>query len=432
MNVELQKIGPCKVKLLIKAEADETRKEYEDVVKIFEKQGRVPGFRPGKVPRAVILRSFQKGIKEEVTSRLIRTFYKQAVDEQKLKISAIVNVGDVLFTPETGITFTMVCDVKPEFEVPKYTKLPITFEEPAVTDDQIQEQIQHLRKAFAKFEDAGEGYKIVDGDLVCMDFTGTIDGKPIGEVEPKAAPLSAATDFWLQVEEDRFVPEVVDAIKGMSVGEKTEVKAKFPKEHPLPGLAGKKALYTVEIKKIRQCVFPTDEELLKQMKVESMEKLIESRRASMLESAIQAEKQRREQSVIETLLKKTGEFDLPDAEVNEEVRLTLDRILGQAQYRGLTREDLEKNRESIIASATTIAKTQLRSRYVLTAIAEAEKITATEEEQNARIAMYAAQMNKTHEQLKALLEKNGRMDALQEEILTEKAMAFILDSAKAK
>ncbi|MBO7655900.1 MAG: trigger factor [Kiritimatiellae bacterium] len=432
MKVESQKIGPCKVKLLVNAGPDETREDYNAVIKIFDEKGRVPGFRPGKVPRAVLLRTFQKQIKEEVITRLIRKLYRQAVDEQKLKVSALTSVGDELFTPETGISFSMVVDTKPEFDLPKYTKLPVTFEDPVVTDEQVQEQIQHLRKAFAKFEDAGEGYAVADGDLVCMNFSGTIDGKPISEVEPKAAPISEAKDFWLQVEEDRFIPEVVEAIKGLSVGGKADVKAKFPKEHPLPGLAGKKALYSVEITKIRQCVFPSDEELLTQMKAESMEKLKEDHRASLQENAERAEKARREQSVVETLLKKTGDFDLPDSEVNEEVRLTLDRMLSEAQYRGLTREDLEKNRSTIIESATKIAKNQLRTRYLLLAVAEAEKLTVTDAELDEKIALFAADLKQTPEQLKAALEKNGRMELLKEQVLSEKAMAFMLDAAKAK
>ena len=429
MKVDTQNAGPCKVKVIVKAEADETRADYEEVIKSFMQQGRVPGFRPGKVPREIIKRDFHKEISEEVHGRLIRTLYKKAIEQEKIKMVTLLDVGDVLFSPETGITFSMTLDVQPEFDLPKYKKIPVTFEEPAVTDEQVEEHVGRLRKAFAKFEDAAAGAAVDAGDLVSIDFSGLIDGKPVREVAPEAKSISEGTDFWLQVEEDRFLPEIVNALKGMKAGDTKEVKFKFDKEQPLEALRGKKAAYSVSVKTVRKCVLPADEELLKQVKLDSVEKLREQTRGNLTESAQQAEKNRREQTVIEYQLKKT-DFELPESQGSDEISATLDRMANEAHYRGLKREDLEKNREAIIENATATAKRQLRLRYVLGQIADAEKIAVADDEVERKIVELSADFRMKPEQLRAQIMKNGRLETLRTQIRDEKTMQFLLVEAK--
>jgi trigger factor len=429
MKVDKQNVGPCKVKVIVKAEADETRKEYEAVMKSFMQHGRVPGFRPGKVPREIIKRDFHKEISEEVQGRLFRALYRQALDQEGVKMVSLLDVSDMLFSPETGITFTMTVDVKPEFELPKYKKIPVTFEEPAVTEEQVDEHIDRLRKAFAKFEEAQPDHGIEAGDLVSIDFAGLIDGQPVKEVAPEAKSISEGTDFWIQVEEDRFLPEIINALKGMKAGESNEVKFKFGKDQPLEALRGKKAVYNVTVKTVRMRVLPKDEDLLAQVKLESLDKLREQTRTHLAESAQQAEKHRREQTIIEFLLKKT-EFDLPESQVSEEINTTLDRMMNEAQYRGLTREDLEKNREAIIENATGSAKRQLSLRYILGSIAEKEGIQLTDAEVAQKIETLSVDFRMKPEQLRAQIEKNGRMELLRSQIRDEKTMQFLLDEAK--
>lgn len=429
MKVDTQNIGPCKVKVIVKAEADETRKDYEDVVKIFMQQGRVPGFRPGKVPRDIIKRDFHREITEEVHGRLFRALYKKALEQEQIKMVALADVGDMLFSPETGFTFTMIVDVEPTFDLPKYKKIPIVFEDPAITEDQVDDQIDRLRKAFAKFEEAAAEHVIGDGDFVSIDFTGLIDGQPVHALAEEAKPISEGIDFWVQMEEGRFIPEIIEALKGMKKGETKEVKFKFGKDHPLEALRGKKAVYTVTVKGARMRQLPTDAELLEQTKLESLDKLREQTRTHMQESANHAEKRRREQTVIEFLLKK-ADFDLPESEVGEEINATLDRMMNEAQYRGLTREDLEKNREAIIENASTSAKRQLRLRHILGRIAELEGITVDDDEVTAKLAVLSEDFRMTPEQLRAKIEKNGRMDNLRTQIRDEKTMNHLLAEAK--
>lgn len=429
MKVDTQNIGPCKVKVIVKAEADETRSEYTEVMKVFMQQGRVPGFRPGKVPREIITREFHKEITEEVQGRLFRALYKPALEQGQVKMVALAEVGNMLFSPETGITFTMSVETEPSFDLPKYKKVPVIFEDPVVTDDQVDEQIDHLRKAFAKFEEASAEHAIDAGDLVSIDFTGLVDGQPVHALAEAAKPISEGTDFWLQIEEGRFIPDVIDALKGMQAGETKEINLKFAKDYPVEALRGKKAVYNVTVKAVRMRLPTHDEALLEQVKLDSIEVLREQTRARLQESADQAEKHRREQTVIEFLLKK-ADFDLPESQVADEINTTLDRMMHEAQYRGLTRDDLEKNREAIIENATNSAKRQLRLRYILGRIAEQEGVTVSDEDVDKKIASLAEEVRSKPEQLRAQIDKNGRMGLLRAQLRDEKTLNALLDEAK--
>jgi trigger factor len=429
MKVDIQNIGPCQVKAVVRADAEETRKDYEDVLKTFIQKGRVPGFRPGKIPREIIKREFHKEIIEEVQGRLFRSFYKKALDQEKVKMVELTNVGNMLFSPETGITFTMIVDVEPTFDLPKYKKIPVIFEDPVVTEEQVDEQIDHLRKAFAKFETATAEHVIETGDFASLDFTGLVDGQPVHTLAEAAKPISEGTGFWVQVEEGRFIPEVINALKGMKVGESKEVKVTFGNDHSLEELRGKKAVYSVAVKAARMRLPAKDEDMLGQVKLDSMDALRDQTRAKMQESAGKAERHRREQTVIEFLLKK-ADFDLPESQVADEINVTLDRMMSAAQYRGLTREDLEKDRDAIIENATNNAKRQLRLRYILGAIADQEGITVNDEEVNAKIVSLAEDLQSKPEQLRAKIEKNGRMDRLRAQVREEKTLGHLLDVAK--
>ena len=429
MKVDTQDIGPCKVKVIVKAEADETRKDYEEVVKLFMRQGRVPGFRPGKVPREIIKRDFHKEINEEIHGRLFRALYKQALDQAQVKMATLLNVGDVLFSPETGITFTMIVDIEPTFDLPKYKKIPVAFEEPAVTEEQIDDQIDRLRKAFAKFDEAPADHMIVAGDLVSIDFAGFVDGQPIHALIEAAKPISEGKDFWVQVEDGRFIPEILDALKGLRPGESTEVKFTFGSDNPHEALRGKKAVYSVTVKSARTQLPVADDELLKNAKQESMEALRGDMRTRLQEVAEQAEKHRREQTVIEFLLKKV-DFDLPESLVADEVNTTLDRMMNEAHYRGMTRENIAQNREAILENATNVAKRQLRLRYILGRIAEQEGITVSDEDVSKKIEAMAADYREAPEKIRAQIEKNERMDLLKSQIRNEKTINALLDEAK--
>jgi trigger factor len=303
----------------------------------------------------------------------------EAIKAEKLDDVAVADVKDMTFNAEGG-SFAAIVEVKPVFKLPAYKGLKISSKDTAVSDEAVNDQLARLRAAYAKFEDGKEGDIVEDGDFVQIDYSGKVGKKSILELNPEAKIVAEGTGFWTQVEEGRFLPEILDALKGMKAGEsKDGVKAKFDKETAPEGLKGEKAVYTVALKSLRKRILPSDAELAEKAKAESFEKLTATVREQMEKAAVEQEAARRENEAVEALMKKV-DFDVPGSQVRRAMDGYLNELAQRAQYSGLNAEYFEKNRDKILKDAEEAAVKQVRLWYVLEAIAKAEKIEAKDEE----------------------------------------------------
>ena len=231
----------CQVELTVTLDADEVGAAVKDVERVFMREAQIPGFRKGKVPIQIIRKEFASGLKEETERSLIRKYYADAVKAEGLEEVALAGAKDISYDANGG-AFTAIVEVKPKFKLPTYKGLKVEAKDTKVSDGEVQAQLDRLRVAYAKYENAAEGEAVADGDFVEIDYSGTVDGKPILEINPEAKVVAEGKGFWTQVEEGRFLPEILDAVKGMKAGEtKTDVKAKFDKESAPEGLKGAKA-----------------------------------------------------------------------------------------------------------------------------------------------------------------------------------------------
>ena len=384
MKTDTKKLDKCQVKLVVTLDAEEAAACVKEVEKTFVKEARLPGFRPGKAPVELIRKQFAAQIKDEVQRTMFRRHYADAVKAEGVDEVALADVQDVK-CDATGGGFTAIIDVKPVFKLPAYKGLKIARANAKVEDSAVAEQIERLRAAYAKYEDAKEGETVAAGDFVQIDYTGTVDGKPILELAPDAKIVASGTGFWTQVEEGRFLPEILEAVKGMKAGEtKAEVKATFDKASAPEPLKGKKAVYSVTLKAFRRRVLPTDAEFAEKAKTESVEALTKTIRESMEKQAVEQEAARRENDAVEMLLKKV-DFDVPQSQVHRAMDGYLNQLAQRAQYAGLTAEYFEQNREKILKDAEENATRQVRLWYVVDAIAEAEKIEAKDEERGKKV-----------------------------------------------
>ena len=435
MKFETKESSPCVMALSVKAEADETKAPYQKVLNVFMREASIPGFRKGKVPLNIIKQKFQQEIAHECQQACFSEFYPKALKESGLDAVNLQNVTDVLFTPETGFSCTALVEVKPTFDLPKYKKLAIKAGDATVTDEQVTERLESFRKAFAKFEDAKEGDAIAEGDFVQFDYAGALDDKaktPLAEVAPDQKAVCGATGFWTQLEEGRFLPEILDALKGMKVGEtKDDVKVKFPKDNAPVALKGKKCVYTVTVKGFRRRTLPDDATFAADAKAESLDALRAQIREQMEKDAAAAELENRKGQAIELLLKK-ADFAVPPSLVQRQIQSYLQDLAQRAQYSGMSADYIEQNRDKILADAEANAVRQVRLSYILLGIAKAENIEATDADVNAGLEKMAAGSNgkTTAADLLKQLQEHDQVDLYKEQLRAEKAIDLILSEAK--
>ena len=374
--------NPCVISLTVKADAEEIKGEARKVLNTFIREAQIPGFRKGKVPVELIRKNFEKELQQETQGACFRAFYPKAVEESKLKVLALEGVTEMKLDEAAGMEFTALVEVRPEYKLPKYKGLAIEQKEAKVEEAAVEEQLESMRKMFAKYEDGKEGEAVGDGDFVQFDYKGTLDGQPLSEIVPDQKAICEATGFWAQVEEGRFLPEILEALKGMKAGdEKKDVTVKFPKDAAPEPLKGKKVAYELKVSMFRKRTLPDDAGLAEAAKVESVEKLRADIRERLEKQATEAEINRRRDQAIELLLKKV-DFDVPPSLVQRQAEMYLGQLAQQMQYAGVTNEYIEQNREKILKDASDRAEKQVRLSYILLDIADAEKIEVDEKDEN--------------------------------------------------
>ena len=384
MKTSSKSLDKCQVKLTVTLDAGEIGAVVKDVEKVFLREAQLPGFRKGKVPLQVIRKEFASGLKQEIQRAMFQKNYADAVKAESIDEVALADVQDLQYDDKGG-SFVAIVETKPQFKLPTYKGLKIEMKDAKVEDAAVKDQIERLRAAYAKYEDAKEGEAVADGDFIQIDYEGTVGKKKILEINPEAKIVGEGKGFWTQVEEGRFLPEILEAVKGMKAGETKEgVKAKFDKESAPDGLKGEKATYTVTLKSFRRRILPTDAEFAEKAKAESIEKLTATIRESMEKSAVEQEAIRRENEAVELLMKKV-DFDVPESQVRRATDGYLQELAQRAQYSGLNAEYFEKNRDKILKDATDAATRQVRLWYVLDAIATVEKIEAKDEEKGKKV-----------------------------------------------
>lgn len=374
----------CLVKISVTLDADEMKAIVKDVEKVFVREAQIPGFRKGKVPLALVRKEFASGLKQEIERAMFQKHYPEAVKAEKVEEVALADVQDLKYD-DNGGSFVAFVEVNPTFKLPTYKGLKVEFKDAKVEDSAVKDQMERLRAAYATYEDAKDGDAVAEGDFVQIDYEGTVDGKKILEINPEAKIVGEGKGFWTQVEEGRFLPEILDAVKGMKIGETKEgVKAKFDKDAAPDGLKGAKAVYTVTLKGFRRRVLPDDKAFAEKAKAESVEKLAATIRESMEKRAVEQESARRENEAIDLLMKKV-DFEVPGSQVRRAMDGYLQELAQRAQYSGLDASYFEKNRDQILKDAEATATKQVRLWYVIDAIAKEEKIEAKDEEKGKKV-----------------------------------------------
>src|SRR5690348_860231 len=238
----------------VEVEAQKVDETFDSVAKDFQKEAKLPGFRPGKAPRDMVLRRYAKDIEEEAKRKLISEAYKKAVDEQKLDVLGYPDIEEIQFGRGRALQFAATIETAPEFELPEYKAIPVKREARTVTDEDMTRALEVLRQPQTSFETVAR--PAANGDIVVVSYTGTTEGKPITELAPAAKSLSEQKNFWVEIGANTFIPGFADQLVGAQAKEKRTVTIDFPANFVTPELAGKRGSYEVEIVEVKEKSLP--------------------------------------------------------------------------------------------------------------------------------------------------------------------------------
>jgi len=429
MKTLVSDVGPCRKKLAIEIPAEKVAASYERAVAAYASRAAVPGFRPGRAPRAVVERRFAKDILSDVRDDLVPDAYREALRAEKLDPVAILDIQEKPVRRTEPLSFEVTLDVPPTFEMPEYKGIKLQAEKTEVDEARVGETIEGLRRQRGRPVDV-TGRPVQDGDLVQVDFEGSIDGRPIAEFAPEAAALGKTAGFWLRAGDDTLFPGLTAGLKGAAIGERRTVAVAFPADLSVKAIAGRTAAYVVDVKAIRiQEPAPIDKEFLQPLGVESEEALRERVRTGLKAEAEQAEERRRQSEIVKTLLARTT-MDLPESLVQQETQdLIYDTVQRNAR-RGVPQDVIVQHKQDIFAHASQDASEGLKFRYIAHRIAEAEGLRASDEDLDAAVASMAQAYDSTPEVVRARLEEHRGLDELRHRLTRGKVLDFLLKNAQ--
>jgi trigger factor len=432
MNVVVEPLPNCLATLKVEVEAEKVESTREAVVQEFLQQAKLPGFRPGKVPRATIEKRFGKQIREELERKLVNDSAQEAIRRKGLRVLQIASFDDVNLPELSGpLTFTATLVTQPEFELPNYKSIVVSLRSTEVTEEEVDQSIEQLREQAADFVDMTEDRGAAMEDFIVVDYTGTIDGQPVQDVFPKAGkPLTANQDFWIRMTDEAFFPGFCQALVGARIGESREFDVAVPGDFPVEGMPGKVIRYAVTIKAIKSRTLPALDDAFAGTIVrgKTLAELCEIAREELSrEKQSDAEAAKRAE-IMQTLLKQV-ECELPTSLVRAHTQSIINEIVRANSARGVAEEVLKENEKEIVGSATASARERLKGTFVLLRIADKENIKVTREEIYGRVAAHAERAQLTFEKMLKEIEKRGAFQQIHEELLTAKVLDFLAASA---
>lgn len=431
VNIQIQDVSPTRKSLVVSFDAKEVGIEYQAVVGEVSKQVRLPGFRPGKAPAALVLKQYAKNITEDFKQKIVGKAYRDALKETKLNVVQVTGIEEGTIAPDQAATITITVDLQPSFDLPELAGIPVTVAPEGVTDAEVATAVDALRGERADFKVAERASQ--KGDYVKLSYEGTVAGQAILEIVPDKQIYGKVPQTWEEVESenDGLIPGLGKQLGGLKTGDKKSVEIAFPAEFAAaPALAGKTASYAVEILEIRERVLPElNEEFFKSNQVDDLAGLQSKVRNNLVARKDHENQAGKRRQVVDALLAKIA-FPVPESLVEQETQSVLRRFMEENMRRGVPAEQFEKDKAQLIEGARKAAEGRVRTQMILARIAEQEKLQVDANDIDAFLYRESTQSGVRPEKLvKDLTNDRDRLRAVQQSIVFDKALDLVVSKA---
>ncbi|BCD67312.1 trigger factor [Nitratiruptor sp. YY09-18] len=432
MEVQATKVDNANAKLDVKIAQADLEKKSEKIAKNLAKTMDLPGFRKGKVPVAIIKQRYGDKITQDAESEVLKEALDKAIEELGIERSAIL--GEPRFSKyekkEEYIEAEIELGLQPQIDLEGYEELIPTYEEPQVSDEEVEKRLEELAEAMAQFVENPRRKVAKEGDLVTIDFKGTLeDGTEI--------PGGSAEGFELRLGSGQFIPGFEEQVIGMKKGETKTIEVTFPEDYPNKDLAGKPAKFEVTLHNIKEKEqVEINDELAKKMLQkedgtldelkEEIKKQLKSEKLSKLYN------EELKPQLVEALVEKF-EFDLPKNIVEQEIDVQLNqkaREMSPEEIKELQEnpEKLQELRKEIEPEATKSVK----ATFIVDALAKKEGVNVSDEEVVQTIYYEALQMGRNPQEILEAYQKQGLLPAIKMAMIEDKLLTHLLNKKNEK
>jgi trigger factor len=426
MSVQVEKLEHNMAKLTIEVSADELEKALEAAYQREKGRISIPGFRKGKVPRAMVEKMYGAGIfYEDAANSLMQQNYPSAVDESGLDIVSRPSVDITQIEKGKPFIFTAEVAVKPEVKLGKYLGVTVSKVDTSVSDEDVDAELEKERSNNARTITVTDR-PVQSGDTAVIDFEGFVDGVAFEGGKGEKHPLEIGSHSFIDTFEDQLI--------GKNAGDDVDVNVTFPEKYQSAELAGKPALFKVKIHEIRSRELPElDDEFASDVsEFETLAEYKESLKKNLQEQKQNEAKKTKEDEALQKIIDKS-EMDIPEAMISTQCESMIEEFEQRLSQSGLTLDQymqfsgmtMDKLNEQVRPEALS----RIQSSLVLEQIAKEEKIEVTDEDIDAEISRMASAYGMEPDKLKEYMGENGK-DSIRRELSLSKAADLVVDNAK--
>ena len=426
MSVQVENLEHNMAKLTIEVSAEELEKALDSAYNKQKKSISIPGFRKGKVPRAMIEKMYGAGVfYEDAANELMQKSYPEAIDESGVDIVSRPSVEVVQIEKGKPFIYTAEVAVKPEVELGKYKGVTVTKIDTSVSDDEVAEALEQERNKNARDVSVTDR-AIQEGDTAVIDFEGFVDGVAFAGGKGENHPLEIGSHTFIDTFEDQLV--------GKNAGDEVEVNVTFPEQYQAAELAGKPAMFKVKINEVKAKELPElDDEFAQDVsEFDTLAEYKEDLKKQLVEKKEVEAKKTKEDEAIQKIIDKS-KMDIPEAMIETQCESMVEEFAQRIAQSGLSMEQylqfsgmtVDQLKEQVRPEATT----RIQSSLVLEQIAKEENIEISDEEVDAEVEKMAAAYGMEADKVKEYMGE-AEKKSMKSDLAITKAVELIMENVK--
>jgi trigger factor len=419
MKIEVEALDKVRKKIEVILPDETIAGLREGIYNELKKRAKIKGFRPGKIPRPILMNFYKDHIEEEVRKKMVETTMRFALAEAKVEPIAEPLVD---FIEEEGRSgYTLECEVLPEIEMPEYKGVEVQVEPITVTGEEIDKRIDGLAEMHAQIQTKEADAVAEKGDFLVLKYQGYQNGKPLKEVKSEAYPVELGAA--------NLMPEFESTLYGMKPGEEKEATIHFPDDYPDKDIASKDILFKLSLKELRQKIRPEiNDDFAKDLNFDNMEAMREGMVKEIEKEKESARKQAISRQIIEKLIQAV-EIPVPPRSLERRIESMLQDARNRLNMDRFPEEERLKIEANFAKEFEAKAEEKIKSEILLFKIATKEGISADEGDVQGRMQKMAEETRRPYEDVKAFYEEYNLVANLREGILQEKTLNFLMDNA---
>ena len=421
MKINMESLSATQRKLHVTIPADVVKQERDSIFKEIYQAAKVKGFRPGKAPVKVVENIYKSEILSETMQKLLSKTLEDALREAEvnpLNRPEITPPDDLEL--DKDFEYTVVFEVLPEIELGQYKELKLKKEKQVVKEEDVELSIQHLREHKAETTPYEKKKAVKDGDVVIVDFEGSLDGEPLEDLKRK--------DVQFVIGENKMIPEFEEAVLGMKKEEEKEFDVTYDETFPIEHARGKAIHYVLKLKDVLKRTMPeVDDELAKSIGLESLDELktkIKEDLGHQLEKQAQVTMRRQ---LMDLLIVENPSIEAPQSLVEQEAERLVQSVQQNAEQQGIPPMDLSEQQLNEIRDH---ALRNVKASLVLGEISRKEEIRVSDEDINENLSSIAQQYNMGTDKIRELYEQNNLLEGLEATLAERKVIDFIVENAE--